>query len=132
MKELTKHMIKEFRLKELGHDFMGYSLQKGDIYTFHHLVIPSREGGKYERENGSILCGKSAHSYLHVIEFKDYDIFLAIRSAMICMNLNGYIDKENIRYIDDCLSYFEREFSGARTCKGKPLIKDIYTNRTKY
>ena len=45
MKEITKSMIKEFKLRELEFDFMGYKLQKGDIYTFHHLIVPNRSGG---------------------------------------------------------------------------------------
>lgn len=130
MKELTKHMIKEFKVKELGYDFMGYEMQKGDIYNFHHLIIPKREGGSCERWNGAILL-TTPHQYLHVIEVKDYDIFVAITTEMIDMNLKGYLDKDNIRYIDSCLTYFEREFSGARTSKGKILIKPEYINRTK-
>ena len=33
MKQLTKEMIRHYRIKELNEDFMGYSLEKGDIYT---------------------------------------------------------------------------------------------------
>jgi len=31
MKDVTKLMINEFKIKELGYDFMGYELQKSDI-----------------------------------------------------------------------------------------------------
>ena len=48
---------------------------------------------------------------------------------MIDENIKGYIDKQNIRYIDDALKYFEREYSGHTTNKGKPLIKEEYTIR---
>ena len=74
MKEITKSMIKEFKLRELEFDFMGYKLQKGDIYTFHHLIVPNREGGPYERWNGAILFS-TPHQYLHLIESKDNDRF---------------------------------------------------------
>lgn len=122
-------MIKEFKIKQLDYDFMGYSLQKGDIYTFHHLIVPNRKGGKYERWNGAILCGKTSHPYLHVIESKDYDMFCYLTSEMIDMNIKGYLDIGNLRNISDLLKQFEREHSGDRTRKGKVLIKEEYTKR---
>ena len=128
MKEVTKLMIDEFKLKELGMDFMGFHLQKGDIYTFHHLIVPNREGGPYARWNGAILFS-TPHQYLHVIENKDYDMFCYITSEMIDMNIKGYIDMENIRHINDVLNQFEREHAGERTKKGKLLIKEEYTRR---
>ena len=132
MKQVTKLMIRDYKIKQLGHDFMGYSLNKGDIYTFHHLIIPNREHGKMERWNGSILCGESSHPYLHLIEAKDYDMFCYITSEMIDMNIKGYLDTDNIRRIHDILSQFEREHSGDRNKKGKLLIKEEYTRRKKF
>ncbi len=132
MKEITKLMIEEFKLKELGMDFMGFHLNKGDIYTFHHLIVPNRENGPIARWNGSVLCGKSSHPYLHVIENKDVDMFCYITSEMIDMNVKGYLDIENIRNIHDVLNQFEREHCGDRTRKGKILIKEEYTRRMKF
>ena len=122
-------MINEYGIKELGHDFMGYSLQKGDIYTYHHLIVPRRNGGPITVQNGAILCGKSAHPYLHLIENYDYDRFLAITSEMIDQNIKGYLDIENILYIYDILESFEREYSVKRNKKGKEIIKPEYTLR---
>lgn len=130
MREVTKLMINEFKIKQLGYDFMGYSLQKGDIYTFHHLIVPNRNGGAYARWNGAILFS-TPHQYLHVIESKDYDKFCYLTSEMIDMNIKGYLDVENLRNIDDVLTQFEREYSGARTRKGKVLIKEEYTRRVR-
>lgn len=129
MKEVTKIMINEFKIKQLGYDFMGYSLQKGDIYTFHHLIVPNRHGGPYAIWNGAILCGKTSHPYLHLIESKDYDIFCNITSEMIDENIKGYLDLKNLRRIDDLLTYFEREHCSDRTKQGKLLIKDDYLKR---
>lgn len=131
MREVTKLMINEFKIKQLCYDFMGYSLQKGDIYTFHHLIIPNRHGGPYARWNGAILCGRTSHPYLHLIEAKDYDMFCYLTSEMIDENVKGYLDIKNLRNIDDALTQFEREYSGARTRKGKVLIKEEYTRRVK-
>lgn len=128
MKEITKSMIKEFKLRELGFDFMGYKLQKGDIYTFHHLIVPNREGGPYARWNGAILFS-TPHQYLHVIESKDNDRFYYISSELIDINIKGCVDIENIRAIDDVLCSFENEYCGSTTSKGKTLIKEEYTHR---
>lgn len=129
MKEITKLMINEFKLKDLGMDFLGYSLQKNDIYTFHHLIIPNRNNGPYARWNGAILCGKSSHPYLHLIEAKDYDMFCYITSEMIDMNIKGYLDIDNLKRINAVLKRFEKEHETDRSKKGKNLIKEEYRRR---
>lgn len=129
MKQIVKDMIKIYKINELGFDFCGYSLQKGDIYTYHHNIIARRNGGQETINNGAILCGKSSHPYLHIIESKDIDRFNAITSELIDENVKGYLDQENLLAIDDILDSFEREYSGTYTKKGKPLIKEEYTRR---
>lgn len=124
-------MINEFKLKELGHDFMGYSLQKGDIYTFHHLIVPNRQGGPYARWNGAILYS-TPHQYLHVIEATDHRYFSYLTSEMIDMNHKGFIDIDNILEINDILCEFEYKYRNRRSKKGKRLIKDAYLNRQYY
>ena len=131
MKQITKLMINEYKIKKLGYDFMGYQLQKKDIYTFHHLIVPNREGGPFEKWNGAILCGNSSHPYLHLIEAKDYDMFCYLTSEMIDMNIKGYLDIQNLRNINDLLKQFEREHCSDRTRKGKILIKDEFLRRVK-
>ena len=135
-KHVTNLMINEFKLLELGTDFMGYTLQKGDFYSFHHLIVPRRNCAKlhiphdgYIRSNGAILFGNSSHPYLHVIEKYDYDRFLALSSEMIDENIKGRIDMENLLAIHDILQGFEREYCGSYTKKGKPIIKEEYTRR---
>ena len=136
MKEITKFMISNFKLKQLGMDFMGFSLQKNDIYTFHHLIIAKRDcralqipAEGYVRWNGSILCGKTSHPYLHLIEAKDFDMFCYITSEMIDMNIKGYLDIDNLKRISDVLKQFEKEHENDRTKKGKILIKEEYKRR---
>lgn len=124
-------MIKEFNIKKLGYDFMGYSLQKNDIYTFHHLIIPNREGGLITRDNGAVLCGNTSHPYLHLIEYIDEEIFYRITSEMIDQNIKGKLDIDNLRRIRGLLEYFEREHSTDRGKKGKLLIKEEYYKRAK-
>jgi len=132
VKEITKLMIREFKIKQLGYDFMGYRLQKGDIYTAHHLILPARFGGKLTRDNTAILCGQTSHPYLHLVECKDYDMFCYITSEMIDMNVLGRLDVKNLRNIDAVLTQFEKEHYDDRGKKGKRLIKEEYLRRPKY
>lgn len=129
MKQVTTLMIREFKIKQLGYDFMGYKLQKGDIYTAHHLIVPARQGGKLTRDNTSILCGQTSHPYLHLIEAKDYDMFCYITSEMIDMNILGRLDEHNLKNIDELLKQFEKEHYDDRGKKGKRLVKEEYLRR---
>ena len=135
MKEITEHMIKKFKIMKLKFDFMGYVVDRKESLSFHHLIIPRRDCKKFELGdgylywNGSILKQNTSHDYLHLIERIDYDLFLAITREMIDENIKGYLDMENIRYINDCLSYFERNHCSDRDKKGKLLIKEEYTRR---
>lgn len=112
MAKITGIMIREFKILELGYDFMGYSLnkEKSEIYTYHHLIIPNRNGGPSSFSNGAVLCGLSSHPYLHAIEELDYDIFCYLTSEMIDMHAKRCIDMDNLRRINDLLCQFEREY----------------------
>lgn len=135
MKEVTKQMIEDFRLKKLGYDFMGYEFDKTSQLSFHHLIVPHREckkaglGEGYLYWNGAILRQDTAHDYLHVIEHYDYDRFTDITSELIDINIQRQILYENLLYINDILNGFEREYSGKRAKKGNEIIKSSYTRR---
>lgn len=126
MKSITKQMIEDYNLKNI--DFMGYEFKRTNA-SYHHLIIPKRNGGKETKENGAVLNGRTSHPYLHVIENFDYDRFLAITSEMIDENILGRLDKDCLKRIDDILKGFEQEYSGRRTSKGKMLVKEEYTKR---
>lgn len=132
MKDITFTMINRYKINRLGYDFMGYSLEKDDIYTFHHLIIPNRCDGPEEIWNGAILCGKSSHPYLHLIECYDYDMFAYITSEMRDMNIKGFLDPYNLVRIDDVLNEFEDMYRGKKSKKGKVLIKDRYLERNHF
>ena len=136
MRDITKLMILKYNLLELKYDFMGYEFEKEKELSFHHLVVPHRLCGVehvpedgYVEWNGAILKQSTAHNYLHIIERYDRDMFDAITYEMVQENEKGYLDLKNILYIDDILKCFEREYSGARTKHGSPLIKEEYTRR---
>ena len=129
MLTIAKDMIKKYNIQLLGYDFMGYPFNIIDDLSYHHLVIPRccchfyglREG--QTEWNGAILNRKTAHPYLHIIEGKDEDVFFDITSEIRDMLIKGYLDLENIKYIDSILSSFEKEHCGKR------YIKEKYTKR---
>lgn len=135
MKELTKIMIQKYALNKLKYDFMGYEFNKNNQLSFHHLIVPRRLceskglGDGYVEWNGAILRQDTSHDYLHIIERYDLDMFNAITTEMIEENIKGYLDIENLKYIDDVLNCFEREYCSQRTKKGQLLIKEEYTRR---
>ena len=138
MREITKLMIKEYKLVKLGYDFLGYDITNKSNLSFHHLIVPHRRckarglGEGYLEWNGAILNQNTSHDYLHLIEAKDYDMFLAITSELIDENVKGHLDIDNLRRIHDILKCFEREHSNDRSKKGKVLIKQEYMRRRKF
>lgn len=128
MKNITREMIHLYNIKKEGFDFMGYTFKSPNSLSFHHLIIPAREGGKEYVENGAVLNGLTSHPYLHLIESKDEEIFYRITSEMIDENIKGKLDIENLRAIRDLLLYFEQEHKDDTTKKGKKLIKWEYKN----
>lgn len=137
MRAITKQMIKHYKIMKLKIDFMGYEVSKINTLSFHHLIVPHRDcktkglGEGYLWWNGAILNQPTSHEYLHLIEAKDYDMFLAITSEMIDENVKGYLDRENLLRIRDVLEQFEREHCSDRGKKGNLLIKDSYLKRVR-
>lgn len=128
MKSITRLMINVYNLKKF--DFMGYQFSNKNA-SYHHLIVPRRLGGAETIQNGAVLNMKTSHEYLHRIEQVDLDMFNYITSEMIDINIKGYLDKYNLHKIHEVLSQFEREHSSDTTKKGKLLIKEEYTRRSK-
>ena len=126
MKPVTKLMITEYAMKSV--DWMGYTLKRGDIFTYHHIE-KREDGGKITRENGAILCGKTGHPYLHIIEHIDPDMYHYLNGILMSINRIGHIDVHLLEEIDRTLRLFEIENQGRKNAKGKSLIRDIYTER---
>ena len=111
-------------------DFMGYDFYiKGSSY--HHLIMPRRKGGLVTYKNGAILMQETAHNYLHTIEKYDLDLFNCITLAMINQKQKERIDIDDLKYIRDCLKYFEKYYSGLMTKKNKPIVKQMYITKRK-
>ena len=131
-------MVNEYNIRKLGFDFAGYEIKRMKDLSFHHLIVPKRNckelglGEGYYKWNGSILVQDTSHDYIHLIENIDMDMFLAITSEMIDMNVKGKLDVDNMRRIHDIMSYFEKEHCSDRNKNGKLLIKDKYLHRIKF
>ena len=106
MKNITRDMIKTYRINKLKYDFMGYTFNCYEELSFHHLIIPKRDslkagiGDGYLIWNGSILRQDTSHDYLHIIEQIDREIFLVITDAMIRENQLGKLDIEDFNFLD--------------------------------
>lgn len=132
MKTIKEEMIKEYKLKKLGFDFMGYKFNDVIDLSFHHLIVPKKDSEKmgigdgYLKWNGAILKQNTSHNYLHLIQRLDNEIFLKITYQMIEENFKGYIDIENLKKIRNMLLYFEKEHQFDKDKKGRVLIKREY------
>ena len=132
MREITKLMIKDFKIMKLRYDMMGYKVDRKESLSFHHLIVPRRLckeqglGDGYLYWNGSILRQDTSHDYLHLIQYLDEEIFLLISSEIIDEKNKKKIDIENLRRIRDLLEYFEKEHIDDTNKKGKILIKEEY------
>ena len=128
MKDVTRSLIHDFQILELGYDFMGYPPQSKDLLTYHHLLIPRRYGGPYSYQNGVILYS-TPHSYLHVIESISPSHFYYLTAEMFDMKTSSFLNPSNLHNIDEILTDFETTYSTYRTSKNKVLIKQPYLNR---
>lgn len=134
MKQITKEMIKIYHLKPLKYDFMGYTFNRVNELSFHHLIVPRKDcqkrglGNGYLMWNGAILNQDTAHNYLHLIERIDKELFFRITKCMIEENINKKIDIDNLKRIREILLYFEEEYKEERDRNGKLLIKEPYKN----
>lgn len=120
-------MIKIYNLKD--YDFMGYRLIKSQA-TYHHLIKKEHQG-KETINNGSVLMPIS-HNYLHIIEYKEFEIFDAINKIMKICNKKGVVEVSDLKIINELLKMFEEEHRLDKTSKGKILIKHQYLDRIYY
>ena len=134
MKEITKLMIKEYKLMKLGYDFMGYDITNKNNLSFHHLIVPHRNckamglGEGYLERNGAILNQNTSHDYLHLIEAKDYDMFLAITNELIDENFSFRAQNFNFRDVFKNITDSLLNIASAIETKSIELIKVIKQN----
>lgn len=124
MKGLTRAMAKEYRTR--GNDWMGYTIQSINQLSYHHIQ-KKEDGGPFTWDNGALLRRDTAHEYLHIIEYKDLEIYNYINGILKQINTQGYQPtREELIAIRNVLLSFEREHCSDRNSKGKILIKSKY------
>lgn len=127
MKQITREMLKIYQpLSNL--DWMNYRIYRKSDLTFHH-IIKKCDGGKESIWNGALLI-PDAHQYLHLIECKDIDIYIAINKLFSFVNKQGYEPTwEQREIIEYLLCEFERVHANDISSKGKLLIQQKYYHR---
>ena len=134
MNKVVNLMVDKYKLKDYCLDFMGYRIKKTHDLTYHHLIIPKRNGGEESIENGAILI-KRSHKYLHLIEKKDDDIYIELRNLLIKENKIGKLELVILRDINKLLNEFEKKYDVNDIYKNrflKQVDKDILDNIEKY
>ena len=109
-------------------DWMNYRIDRKEDLTFHHIV-KREHGGKAEVSNGALLLKKS-HNYLHVIEYKDLSIYIAINK--IFKIINSQLEEPNLEQrliIESLLKDFEDQHIEDTNKKGSYLIRRKWLDR---
>lgn len=127
MKQVTKEMLKIYKpISNL--DWLNYRIVRKSDLTFHHIQKRC-DGGKEVIENGALLLS-TPHQYLHLIEYRDKETYIAINKIFEYINQQRYEPTEEQRLmIEYLLRSFEDKHIGDKSSKGKSLIKHKYLER---
>ena len=126
MNKITKEMLKIYKpISNL--DWMNYKLVKKDV-TRHH-IIKKEDGGKLEINNIALLM-PIPHQYLHLIECKDIDNYIALNKIFKVINNQQHEpNKDQREIIEYLLQDFEYHNRNERNSKGKLIIQKKYKDR---
>ena len=126
MNKITKEMLKIYKpISNL--DWMNYKLVKKDV-TRHH-IIKKEDGGKLEINNIALLM-PIPHQYLHLIECKDIDTYIALNKIFKVINNQQHEpNKDQREIIEYLLQDFEYHNRNERNSKGKLIIQKKYKDR---
>lgn len=126
MRNITREMLKIY-IPYSNLDWLNYRIVKNNL-TYHH--IKKREnGGKMKISNGAILM-PSGHQFLHLIEYKDIDTYVAINKMFKIINTQQCEPSmEQRQILEYLLSQFEIKHINDKNSKGKLLIKEEYKKR---
>lgn len=126
MNKLKQEMLKIY-VPSSNLDWMNYKLIKKDL-TFHH--IQKREhNGKKEITNGALLM-PIAHQYLHLIEYKDENTYIALNKIFKYINEQQHEPTtEQRRIIEYLLREFEKVHKWDKSAKKTLIIQRKYLKR---
>lgn len=125
MSRLRERLYKDYKIEELGYDFLGYTFESKRELSTHH-IIPKFIGGETKKSNLCILNRNTSHNYIHLIQDYDYKIFLQISKHLIDQVAMGKIDIDELKRIDELLLFFEDKYKNEQARSGEPLIKEEY------
>lgn len=124
LRKLKQEMLKIYR-SDL--DWMNYRLVKKDV-TQHHIV-KREHGGRLEWDNIALLM-PTAHQYLHLIECKDIDTYVALNKTFKMINSRRDAPTDAQReLVEYLLCEFEKVHRWDKGSKGKLLIQRKYLER---
>lgn len=126
MNKVTQEMLKIY--KPLSHlDWMNYKIVRRDV-TFHH-IIKRENGGTRTINNGALLMPIS-HQYLHLIEWRDMETYIALNKLFKYINEQRSEPTRGQREIVEyLLQEFERVHRWDKNSKGKILLQRKYLAR---
>ena len=125
-KKITREMLRIY-VPYSGKDWMNYRIVRKDM-TAHHIV-KKEDGGLLRIDNIAPLMDV-AHSYLHIIEYKDYKTYKHINEIFKYINSQKYEPTlEQREIIEYLLTQFEKKHIEDTNSKGKRLIREKYLER---
>jgi hypothetical protein len=127
MKAITRDTLKIY-VPYSGLDWMNYRIVRKSDMTAHHIV-KKEYGGKLEIGNVAPLM-PVAHQYLHIIEYKDIETYIAINKIFqIVSKQMKEPTREQREIIEYLLEIFEGKHRKDKGSKGKILIQRKYLDR---
>ena len=128
MSKLRERIYKDFKMEELGYDFMGYTFESKKELSTHH-ILPRHSGGQTKKNNLCALNRFTSHNYIHLIEDTDYKVFLELSKYLLEQVAKGEISREQLLRIADALQFFEYKFRDEEDRHGERLIKPEYKTK---
>lgn len=128
MSRLRERLYKDYKLEELGYDFLGYTFDSKKELSTHH-ILPRHSGGQTKKNNLCVLNRFTSHNYIHLIEDTDYKVFLELSKYLLEQVKKGEISREQLLKIEDALQFFEFKYRDEEDRHGERLIKPEYKSK---
>lgn len=128
MSKLREKIYKEFKIEQIGYDFLGYTFNSKKELSTHH-ILPRHSGGKTKKDNLCVLNRFTSHNYIHLIEGTDYKVFLELSKYLLEEVKKGEISREQLLKIEDALQFFEYKYRNEEDRHGERLIRPEYKKR---
>lgn len=128
MSKLRERIYKDFKMEQLGYDFMGYTFESKKELSTHH-ILPRHSGGQTKKNNLCALNRFTSHNYIHLIEDTDYKVFLELSKYLLEEVKKGEIGREQLLRIADTLQFFEFKYRDEEDRHGELLIRPEYKSK---